>query len=52
MAADKLFNTGSYRIGKPVFDLTNLNTDNIKRAAEEKGRVAKVALLDKINKAT
>ena len=46
VTAGKLFNAGTCRIGQTVFDLVNRNTHNIKRAAEEKGRVAKAALLD------
>ena len=51
VTAGKLFNAGTCRIGQTVFDLVNKNTNNIKKAAEGKGRAAKAALLDKIQKA-
>ena len=51
ITAGKLFQAGSCRIGKTVFDLVNTNADNIKRAAKEKGEALKVALLEKIRKA-
>ena len=52
MTVGKTFNAGSCCIGKTVFDFANQSADNIKRTAEEKCQAAKVALLEKINKAT
>ena len=51
ITAGKLFNSGLCRISKTVFDIVNKNKENIKKAAEEKGKAARIALQEKITKA-
>ena len=47
----KLFNAGLCRIEKTVFDIVSQNKKNIKKATEEKGKAARIALQEKITKA-